>query len=383
MRDTRYEIRNKGAALLIVLFIVMAITILSLGFLARSDVELACGRNMILRTQMDYLAESGLEHARGLILNPQDVASECWTGATTQQLVAGSDDYYDVDVVKVGQCNYQITSRAYREKDGEQVGRSILKAELRLDPCITYWVRTSTTISGRVTINGDVYCGGDLTNNGTIAGDVFASGNITGGGIEGQENEEVGQPPVDWPGLNVSNFSSHYYIGSTQYSVDSIATEDLNDVTLGLTAGNPAGIYYRNGNLNLFGDVHITGMLVVKDDLKIEQGGNVIITATKNFPALLVGGNLKVERDNVALRVTGLSQIGHFIDVKNKQDVTINFTGALYIWGDGIKNASPNSDTIIITAAPDKAAIEIWPTPGNASRWSPAAGAFFKSIQRQ
>ncbi|MBA7693960.1 hypothetical protein ES703_102560 [subsurface metagenome] len=77
LRCARNDGRNKrGAALLVVLFIVMAITILSLGFLSRSDVELACGGNMILRTQMDYLAESGLEHAKGLILNPQDVDSE-------------------------------------------------------------------------------------------------------------------------------------------------------------------------------------------------------------------------------------------------------------------------------------------------------------------
>jgi type II secretory pathway component PulK len=72
---------RRGAALLIVLIVIMAITVLSLGFLSRSDVELACGENMVLRTQMDYLAESSLEHAKGLILNPQDISSEYWTGA--------------------------------------------------------------------------------------------------------------------------------------------------------------------------------------------------------------------------------------------------------------------------------------------------------------
>ncbi len=80
--------------------IVMVIAILSLGFLSRSDVELACGRNMELRAQMDYLAESGLEHARGLILNPQDVASEYWPGEELQQLVTGSSDYYDLVVAR-------------------------------------------------------------------------------------------------------------------------------------------------------------------------------------------------------------------------------------------------------------------------------------------
>jgi type II secretory pathway component PulK len=76
MKDKRNTADKKGVALLVVLFIVMTITILSLGYLSRSDVELVCGRNMILRTQMDYLVESGLEHARGLILNPQNVESE-------------------------------------------------------------------------------------------------------------------------------------------------------------------------------------------------------------------------------------------------------------------------------------------------------------------
>ena len=82
--------KQKGAALLIVLFVVMTITILAVGFLSRSDVELLCGENMILRTQMDYLAESGLQHAAGLIRDCNGF-SENWLAAD-QQLTAG-DDY--------------------------------------------------------------------------------------------------------------------------------------------------------------------------------------------------------------------------------------------------------------------------------------------------
>ena len=71
MRNKKYKTHRRGVALLVVLFVVMVITILSLGFLSRSDGELACGQNMVIRTQMDYLAESGLEHAKGLILRKQ------------------------------------------------------------------------------------------------------------------------------------------------------------------------------------------------------------------------------------------------------------------------------------------------------------------------
>ena len=103
--------------------------------------------------QMDYLAESALEHARGLLLNPQDVntiSGGYWAGAAGQQLYSGND-YYDVNVVQCAagygptyRCSYDISSEAYREKDGEKVGRSILNAQLRLDPCITYWAGAAT-----------------------------------------------------------------------------------------------------------------------------------------------------------------------------------------------------------------------------------------------
>ena len=148
-----------GVALLVVLFIVMAITILSLGFMARSDVELACGQNMLLRTQMDYLAESGLEHARGLILNPQDVAGPgYWLGGANLQLTTGND-FYEVEVDRDASdlCNYIIDCNSYRLEGTEKIGLSRLHTVLRIDPCIASWVGLSTTVLPGMTINGDVY----------------------------------------------------------------------------------------------------------------------------------------------------------------------------------------------------------------------------------
>ena len=384
LRCARNDGRNKqGAALLVVLFIVMVITILSLGFLSRSDVELACGENMILRTQMDYLAESGLEHAKGLILSPQDVDSEYWTGAVGQQLITGSDDYYDVNVVKVGQCNYQITCDAYREKNGERIGRSSLEGGLRLDPCIAYWVGVGTTVGPQITINGDVYCNGDLTNNGTIGGDVFASSSVINTGtIAGQENEVVAQPPIDWPGLNKDDFTSQYYIGSEQYSVESILTVDLNDITLGPDAGNPAGIYYYNGDLRLEENVIINGTLVVSGKLIVSGGGNRI-TAEKNFPAIIIGNHLDIEGSG-GITVEGLIQSEGEVHIKDVNNAVINIIGALFTKTKGFRVGSSLSFTITITAAPAIASIQTWPTPpGNPVRWTPAGGAFFRSIERK
>lgn len=139
----RYRENNgnkRGVALIVVLFIVMIATILSLGFLTRSDSELACGANMVMKTQMDYLAESGLEYAKGLIVNDSNAVIS-WA-VTDQQLYSGND-YYDVNVVSLTvpdpnqpmqAFDYRIVSTGYREKNGQKLGESTLRAELCVDP---------------------------------------------------------------------------------------------------------------------------------------------------------------------------------------------------------------------------------------------------------
>lgn len=385
----KYKNNRQGAALLVVLFIVMVITIVSLGFLSRSDVELACGQNMILRTQMDYLAESGLEHARGLILNPQDVSSEYWTGATGQQLVAGSDDYYDLEVVRddsapTNRCNYIIDCNSYRLRNGEKIGRSSITAKLRLDPCIAYWAGSDTVISGQITINGDVYCNGNVANNGSIDGDVFASGTITGANIAGQKEEFVIQAPVVWPGLVSSDFSPTYYVGSTSYSAEIV---DVNVHPVGSfdpSAGNPAGIRYCSGDIELVGDVNIKGMLVVNGTLRVKGADTSnVIRAVKNFPALLVNGEMVVE-DGAMLVINGLAQIGQRITIDaGAVNADIDVIGGLFIANGGIDGITSSFVSVDVTAAPAIASIQTWPAANTVKRWSPTAGAFFRSIRRK
>ena len=380
---------RQGAALLVVLFIVMAITVLSLGFLSRSDVELACGENMILRTQMDYLAESALEHAKGLILNPQDVDIGYWTGDVREQLVAGSNDYYDVEIVRddPNYCNYFITCNAYREKNGEKTGRSSLTAELRLDPCIALWSGMSWISEQQTTVNGDVYCAGSLEGEGQINGDAYASGTISGASITGRTNETVSKAPVDWPGLEISDFCPNYYIGSSSFSTETFVSSVHPVGSFGPSGTNPAGIrYYSDDDVNLPGNVNINGMLVVRGDLKV-SGANNTITAVKNFPALLVVGELLIE-DGGTLVVNGLAQLNRGLQFSNgAENAHINVNGALFLRDDDIDGlnpaANPVTNSVEITAAPAIASIQIWPTAGTAKRWSPAAGAFFRSIKRQ
>jgi len=318
LRTMNNELRTtnkKGAALLVVLFVIMAITILSLGFLSRSDVEMACGQNMALRTKMDYLAESGLQHAKGLILNPQDIEQEYWIGESSQQLVAGSGNYYDVVVVRddPNYCNYIIDCNAYRLKESEEVGRSNLRAELRLDPCIALSVGQSTTLWSTVTVYGDVNCVGNLTNQGNIYGDVFASNppdSITG--ITGQQKTRQ-ELSLTWPSITFADITSRYSYGP------------LSGQTFG--PYDPPRVCYSSGNLTLTGDTHINGMLLIVGDLTI-SGSNNVIVAGKNLPALYVTRDLILDNGAI-LDVNGLAVVDNRVLING--DASLNVLGGLFI----------------------------------------------------
>ncbi len=281
--------------MLVVLIVVMVITVVSLGFLTRSDVELATGQNMVLHSQMDYLAESGLDHARGLILNPQDIAQEYWPGALGQQLDADGDDYYDVAVFRdesnpIDHCNYIIDCNSYRlDGNGEKTLRSNLRAELRLDPCISLWTGGNTTIFSGMTINGDMRCDGTVSNLGSIGGDAFAD-NLTGVGSIGGQRYDISQLSLIWPDVTVADFQ-----GRAQY--------ESGDYTISL-------------------DSEINGMLLVNGDLTIQNGVSVEIEADKNQPALYVDGDLIIGR-NTRLDVNGLAVIDGDILINGDADVDI------------------------------------------------------------
>jgi len=376
--------QRSGVTLLVVLFVVMAVTIISLSFLSKSSVELACGDNMSLRVQTDYLAESGLEHVKGLILSPQGISGEYWPGASGQQLVAGSSDYYDVNVVKVGHLDYKVNSTGYRVRDGQKVGLSRLQGHLRLEPCVAFWQNNNIQpFPAELVINGDAFCLNDMVNYGLINGDAYSAGSITNyGSIVGRQNAGESVSPVNSPALLHSDYSTQYYYnGGGPYSVDSIADMSQAEVTLGPTVSNPAGVYYCSSNLNLEGTIKINGTLVVKNCFRIRgEATTITIIPVKSMPALIVGNAITTENNNTTLNVEGLVQIKQ-VDMKNMTGSVININGALYMLGEGLFNVTGCNLNVIGSA--DKAAIEIWDSTADSRRWTPAVGAFYKSIERQ
>lgn len=141
------------------------------------------------------------------------------------------------------------------------------------------------------------------------------------------------------------------------------------------------------GQVRQFGNelqstVTINGTLAVNGNLSI-SGTNNIISAVKNFPALLVSGEVIVE-DGRALEVNGLAQIGQRLLISaSGGNVDIDVAGGLFIANGSIEGEISDMVPTDITAAPAIASIQTWPERGNPVRWSPSAGAIFRSIGRK
>ena len=323
---------RRGIALLTVLMIVLAISILSMGFLARADVERASGRNLAVRLKMDHLADSGLEHARRLIREPQHALSEVyWPGRTALQLTENSRDYYDVSVTRDANdyCTYTVSSEAYRITGTERVGQTRLVAEVRLDPCIAVWTGADMTYRPGWTCTGDLRCAGTLTNVGTIEGDVYA--NSFSGSALGQQNT-LDELSLAWPDPTTMDFIMLYgAMGVTPGTMQNPTTQGTSEAPV---------VGWCDGDLTLAGNVTWNGALLVGGDLTITGAQNTVV-AGKNMPALYVVGDLRIE-GATGLDLQGLVVVDQSVTVRaDSTDLAV--TGALFTGGEILETASDGS----------------------------------------
>jgi len=134
-QQKRHNRRQNGSVLLSTLFIVIAVTTVSMGYLYRSDMALNTGRNLELRNQSDYLAWSGLEHARALIQGDPNTPDP----NTVWPIVGASPDlssnfHYELNIqtptVTATKRTYPVTCEAYYQVGTEKKARSYLLAKV-------------------------------------------------------------------------------------------------------------------------------------------------------------------------------------------------------------------------------------------------------------
>ncbi|HEX42349.1 MAG TPA: hypothetical protein ENN81_09870 [Phycisphaerales bacterium] len=230
-----------------------------------------------------------------------------------------------------------------------------LTAVIRLDPCIAFYCGGDVKLlSSRITINGDVYVHGELNNSNraNINGDAYVdrySGNVRD--IVGSINDtEVSGITITSPALDPALYAQSYIPDANGQITLTNETLVFNDT------------FVVNGNL-------------------IVNGGFLTINAPKNSPAMLLGGSLTLS-NGATINITGYTQITG--GIATAWDTNLTICGALHLAVPAsitVEIDIDGSGQVVVTADPMAAALRI---PGSPVQdWSPAAGAFYKSITRQ
>jgi len=144
MKRTQKQ-KRRGGVLVTVLFVIMAITVLSLGLFARTDMNLACGKNLSLRIQTDALAHSGLQCARAMVLSPSNpVPLDAWSGPVAFdgldstlhcELTIGAPVVTAAaDPNEPSTYTYPVFCRAYKQINTDLAAESRLYGDLFHDP---------------------------------------------------------------------------------------------------------------------------------------------------------------------------------------------------------------------------------------------------------
>ena len=377
---------KKGSALLLVLFIVMMITVLSLCYVNKSDNELVITKNLNARCRSESVIVAAMEHVRTVIENPQTRGwtGEYWTGVAGYKLESDSQDMYDVHVARQGTLSdamngFEVSIASYRYEGGVKSFEQRIKAELKLYPSFALICRGSWESSIGVDIRGDVWCGGNFTGN-KVAGDLIVSGSSSDNSISGVVIAASNWDAVAGPGVTVDQFNSTYSYQSKTYSVEKITDSLITGKVLKESASNPAAIFYRDCDLQIGSNNYIPGFLVVRGKLEI-VGSNNWFKANENYPAILTGGAICMNGLNASANIMGLAIASGGLELKQSGG-NIRVYGGLAVGAAGLVAGPLITGNISIVSDPYRATVCYRNLADNIFLWKPFQYACYVNTER-
>lgn len=344
--------QRRGFALLQVMIIVGVAMVLSFALLAETSLQTQVSGNAYVAAQADTLAESGVNLANYYLLNPWKAPSlqnGYWPGETGISLGSGAPGTIDVAVMRdAANTNEYVVTSTGRPGGALSAGVAhTVTARVRIAPGFKI-TRAIASAKGLqimdedVTITGNVAANAALVNVGTINGIAYAASFANSGTITAMLPISSTEPAAAPTKTTIQTYGSYVYPGEgvlrsrTTIALSAIGSGVMEN--LGPTATNPAGIYWRNGDLTVNNNLTINGTLVVNGNL-ILNGTNISITAADGFPALIVLGEFRT-RSWKTITINGTTYIDKVVKAESGVSLSTSlvFNGALLFGDNGAFN---------------------------------------------
>lgn len=319
--------RHRGMALLLVLVVVSALTIVGLAAVSTATLNSRSGEHLASQSSALQAAQSGVEVAALRLSRPWEVGlswGELWSG--TEGFVplpesgaggAGRCEVYYRVTITDDASHYYVTSTGVSvviggsPTDENQVkARSTVRAVLAKPKLeIPYavlsdrWMR----IPGKLSVTGNVFVNGDLTVwfGGRIYGNAMATGSISNLGlISGSRHS--GAAAVEMPPIATGYYLPSYSYDGLEGSPVRLTSSISGELPTGVP-GNPDNVYYSDSDTFIYDNAVLNGTLLIKGDLLVRN--QTVINACPGMPALIVEGDMLLSR-SANLSTNGLVQVG-------------------------------------------------------------------------
>ena len=326
--------------MLVVILTAMAST-MGLALLATSSLHAQAGSSTVHAAAADSLAESGINLAMYYLQNPLSApltpGASFWPGQTHIALGSEVAGVCDVAVTQLSPLTYRIVSTGRSTAIQRTLQATV---ELQYEPSVRYAMGSNSglSLSGTTSVKGDLQVKGLLrVSLGTLIDGLALADNLAG--LLPRFTTAVSTAPNPVP--PIPSYRTYNWYGTT-YSAREI-NADLQNVTLGPTADNPAGVYFSRTARKLKGNVTVNGTLVVETGNLQIAGANNQIIAQVGFPGLIVATDIQMAGPNRGLTVNGMACIGTGVTRGGLSQIgsKLNINGSVLFFG-----ATPTVDSL-------------------------------------
>ncbi len=300
----------------------------------------AVNRSGSVRAQ--YLAESGVNLAMHYLMYPPTTVpvGDYWPGASGIAIDATSD-YTDISISQDGSDPHLFAIKAIGvalDPDGAVRGKHSIQAKVIRPPPNKWFIPyaclgfSSLAVPPTITVDGDIHANGDLVGSGWCQGDVSAAGTATWPGTGPPASVISGAASFPAPTINPALYSTYNINGTTYdayiFNKTTMSGPDATSLNaIDMSATNPGRIIMTpSGDLAFKKNVQLNGTLVVTGNLTLEDGYSLIAVA--NFPALVVTGDIHVNKNGTVGTIVGSVLCGGTMYDDGMDNVRMDVTGA-------------------------------------------------------
>ncbi len=324
--------RNKGIAMVLVLGVVAASSILAYAMLANAAMQAQVSKSIEDRIQRKYLAESGLNLALYYLQNPSASPVSLVYGTygnvhypgETNTTITGMEGALTITVTNTSNGYFDITSAATLNGI-----TSTGHAKVKLNKSRTFSYggnfRGNLSLSNNTNLSGGLITDGSVTkNSATVSGTIVASNGQTLGGTN------YSGSAISYP-MTAMYYMPYYFYNGNRYTAKSLGNTYTGGTLFDSdTTNNPANVWYSSNGTTITGNTTLNGTLIVASNKDLTLTSTITINPVSNMPAAVFGRRLTMNGGNRTFNGNGIVYVSDTIRGSGASGTsTVNITGAL------------------------------------------------------